>query len=525
MSDKPRFARGDGSLRFTPRGDSALAPMIDAPRLLVIAEAETEATTVLELLRGGGYTPTGQWVGDPQLEKGLAEEWDAIVYVVRNPGFADAHALEMLCSRRDAPVIVVSSDAAGTAVVAAIKAGAYDYVYADSPARLLPAVERALREVDMHRARSRTEAALRASEERFTKAFEYAPIAMSIVTTHGTIIRVNRAMCEMFGYSAAEMTNIPVWRITHPDDMPETIEQLRRLIEGEIDTWLLEKRFFHRDGHLLWGRSTTWLVRDADGSAQYVVSQLQDITEWKRMEEQTRLQQAELAHVLRVATMGETVAQIAHEVNQPLASIANFAHGLITRIDGGCVDPQTMRAVAGEIAGQALRASEVIRRLRDFLRKGEPKLVLCDANDVVRDALRLLEPDFRHHTIRVALELAPHPLPVQVDRVQVEQVVLNLLRNAVDALIAAPNGGRDLAVDTEQRDSGDVTVQVRDSGVGLPEQAGQQIFEPFFTTKRDGLGLGLSISRSIIRAHGGELWALRNAGRGATVGFTLPPAG
>jgi PAS domain S-box-containing protein len=349
-----------------------------------------------------------------------------------------------------------------------------------------------------------------------SKAFEYAPIGMSLVGIDGTILKVNRAMGQMFGYSPAEMANLPVWRITHPDDMPETIAQLQRLLEGEIDTWFLEKRFFHRDGHLLWGRSTTWLVRDAEGP-QFVVSQLQDITEWKRLQEQTRLQHAELAHVLRVATMGETVAQIAHEVNQPLASIANFANGLAARFDRGRFDVAAMRAVADEIAGEALRAGEVIRRLRDFLRKGDARIERCDANQLVREAVHLAEPEIRHHAIRLDLHLAPRPLPVEVDRIQVEQVVLNLVRNAFDAM-------RELAIATELHDDGDVGVHVRDTGIGLPEHAGTTIFDPFVTTKASGLGLGLSISRSIVQAHGGSLWARRNVGRGATVGFTLPSA-
>jgi PAS domain S-box-containing protein len=355
-----------------------------------------------------------------------------------------------------------------------------------------------------------------------SKAFEYAPIGMALVGVDGTIVKVNRAMGEMFGYTTAEMSSLPVWRITHPDDMPATIAQLQRLLEGEIDTWFLEKRYFHRDGHLLWGRSTTWLVRDADGP-KYVVSQVQDITEWKHLQEQARLQQAELAHVLRVATMGETVAQIAHEINQPLASIANFANGLTARFDRGRFDVAAMRAVADEIASQALRASEVIRRLRDFLRKGEPRLERCDVNHLVREAVHLAEPEIRPHAIHLDLHLAAQPLPVEVDRIQVEQVVLNLLRNAVEAMTDANAVDvRDLAIATELSDCGAVAVRVRDSGIGLPELADGMIFDPFFTTKDNGLGLGLSISRSIVQAHGGTLWALRNPDHGATVGFTLP---
>jgi two-component system sensor kinase FixL len=314
----------------------------------------------------------------------------------------------------------------------------------------------------------------------------------------------------------------PVWQITHPDDMPTTVEHMQQLVEGSIDTWELEKRYFHRDGHLLWGRSTTWLVRDAEGRGQYVVSQVQDITEWKRLEQQTLRQRNELARALRVASMGETVAQIAHEVNQPLASIANFAHGLIARLDRGRIEPLEARDAAQQIASEALRAGEVIRRLRAFLAKGELKRECCDANDVVRDALRLFHPELCQQGITLDLDLASTALPVEVDRVQIEQVVLNLLRNAIDAIVIPPSGPRDLTVDTRLCDGREVAVRVRDSGVGLPEGAGTEIFDPFFTTKAAALGLGLSISRSIVQAHDGLLWARSNQDRGATVGFTLP---
>ena len=494
-------------------------------RALLIDDSDADVQLALRELRHGGFAPQAQRVDSATaLRAALAETWDVVLCDWHLPGFSGEEALEILrAAQVDAPIIVVSSDRDDSGPVSALRGGAHEFVSKLALPRLVPAVERALREVDIRRERNRSEAELRASEERFAKAFEYAPIGMAMVTIEGSIIKVNAAMCAMFGYSEEEMSNLPVWRITHPDDMAETISQLQRLIEGEIDTWLLEKRYFHRNGDLLWGRSTTWLVRDATGAARYVVSQVQDITEWKRLQEQTRRQQAELAHVLRVATMGETVAQIAHEINQPLASIANFANGLTARFDRGHINIAAMRAVSDQIAGEALRANEVIRRLRDFLRKGDPKLVHCDANDVVRDAILLLEPDVRHHAIRLNLALAPYPLPVEIDRVQIAQVVLNLLRNAVDALIPQPDGARDLAIATE-RGERSIDVRVCDSGIGLPETAGDAIFEPFFTTKETGLGLGLSISRSIVEAHGGALWALPNNGRGATVGFTLPVA-
>jgi PAS domain S-box-containing protein len=422
------------------------------------------------------------------------------------------------------PIIVVSSGVGESEAVAAMRAGAHDYVTKHSVVRLVPAIQRALGEREMRRARRRAEAELRVSEERFTKAFEYAPIGMALVTVDGRILKVNRALGAMFGYAESEMRTMRVWEITHPDDMPATIEQMQRLLDDEIDTWFLEKRYFHRDGHPLWGRSTTWLVRDADGEPRYVVSQVQDITELKRIEDRMRQQQAELAHVLRVATMGETLAQIAHEVNQPLASIANYANGLIVRLDRDAVDTSTIRAIAERIADEALRATDVIRRLREFLRKGEPKRARCDANDIVRDAIRLADADLRQHAVHLDLALAPGPLTIGADRIQIEQVVLNLLRNAIEAMLGQPNGRRTLTVTTERGPADQVAVRVCDSGIGFAAATDGRIFDPFYTTKEGGLGLGLSISRSIVEAHGGVLRAARNDDGGATVGFTLPAA-
>ena len=169
------------------------------------------------------------------------------------------------------------------------------------------------------------------------------------------------------------------------------------------------------------------------------------------------------------------------------------------------MDPATSRAVAVQIADEALRASAVIRRLRDFLSKGDVKRTSCDVNVLVRDTLRLIEAEMRQHAIRLEVVLAEGAVPAAVDRVQVGQVLLNLVRNAVDALLPQPAPNRELAIGTALSSTGDVAVTVRDTGVGLPDVPEEIIFEPFFTSKQNGLGLGLSISRSIVRALGGTL--------------------
>jgi len=403
-----------------------------------------------------------------------------------------------------------------------IETGADGVLSLDTPAQVLAVVQQVLRTAEIRRARRRGDEALRESGERFTQAFTHAPIGMALVGIDGVTLHVNRALCLLLGYSETEMMGTPVWRITHPDDMPATIEQLQRLVEGESDTWHLEKRYIHRDGHVVWGRSTTWLVRGPDAQPCYVVSQVQDITAHKQLEEQMRRQQAELAHVLRVATMGEMVAEIAHEINQPLASIANFANGLAMRLERGVEDAGELRMAAAQIASEAQRASDVIRGLRDFLRKGDERREWCDTNELVREAVRLIEPEARQSAVALNVELTPARLRVAVDRVQVAQVVLNLLRNAFEALSTGDGGRRDVHVRTAADGQGLAVVSVRDSGTGLPRAQESRIFDAFFTTKEGGLGLGLSISRSIIEAHGGRLWARPNDDQGTTVGFALP---
>lgn len=493
-------------------------------RLLLIVGSDRDPEIWLGDLRRAGFEPSWERVASAAaLAAALAHEWDVALCDWHLPGLAGPDAVAMIRLRQvDLPIIIVSSDARQSAAVDALKAGADDFVVPQVTAQLAPVVERALREADMRRVRRRAEEALRESGERFAQAFAHAPIGMAIVGLDGITLHVNRACCAMFGRSEAEMAGMPVWRLTHPDDLPATFQQLQRLVEGESDAWHMEKRYLHSDGHIVWARSSTWLVRGPDGDARYVVSQLQDITAQRRLEEQMRRQQSELAHVLRVATMGEMVAEIAHEINQPLASIANFANGLAARLAGQPNDVEAMRGVAMRIASEAMRASDVIRRLRGFLRKGESKREHCTANEIVRDAVRLMEPELRQHTVAVSLELTTHPDVVDVDRVQVEQVVLNLLRNAIEAIAAASNGRRSLVVQTAVEANDTIVVSIRDSGIGLPDSAGTKIFEAFFTTKENGLGLGLTIGRSIIEAHDGKLWAQANPNGGATVAFTLP---
>jgi len=249
-----------------------------------------------------------------------------------------------------------------------------------------------------------------------------------------------------------------------------------------------------------------------------------EMVERQRAEERVRQQQAKLAHVLRLLTVEGMAAQLAHEINQPLAAVVNFARGLARRLSRPGLDVASARRATDQISREALRAAEVVQRLRAFLRKDAPRRELCDARDVVREAVSLIDDEARRAGVALRLDLDPHDATVEIDAIQVEQVVLNLLRNALEAMDERSPGPRSIVVQTVTTSDGGVEVRVRDNGPGLPVDDVQQLFEAFFTTKEKSLGMGLSISQKIVEAEGGALWGAANREGGATFSFTLPPA-
>jgi two-component system sensor histidine kinase TtrS len=214
-------------------------------------------------------------------------------------------------------------------------------------------------------------------------------------------------------------------------------------------------------------------------------------------------------------------AGLAHEINQPLGAVANYAQGAVLRLHNGSLGAAELLPVLEAIAQEALRAGDIIRRLRELLRKEPPTQEPADLNRLVRESAQFVEGEARDHDIALQLDLDPELPPVSCNDVQIEQVVLNLLLNAVDAVRMTPSGDRRVSVWTHADGTEAVEVAVRDSGPGLPDA---DVFAPFYTTKRGGLGMGLSISRSIVEAHGGHLAAASNEDGGSTFRFTLPVA-
>jgi signal transduction histidine kinase len=247
-----------------------------------------------------------------------------------------------------------------------------------------------------------------------------------------------------------------------------------------------------------------------------------DVIAQRRAELEAKEQRQQLTHLTRVSLLGQLSGALAHELNQPLTAILSNAQAALHFLAADRIDPAELREILGDIVAEDQRASEVIRRLRALFKRGETQLQWLDANELVREALDIAHGDLVARDVAAATELSPYLPPVKGDRVQIEQVLLNLLLNACEAMSANTRGQRELTIGTQATADGEVQISVADRGPGIPADEEPRLFEPFFTTKPQGLGLGLSISRSIITAHGGHLWGGNNDGPGATFYIVLP---
>ena len=239
---------------------------------------------------------------------------------------------------------------------------------------------------------------------------------------------------------------------------------------------------------------------------------------------EARKQRERLAHVARLGTLGEMAAGIAHELNQPLAAIANYTQACQRLMAAGDMDAEELGQVLGRVTAQARRAGDVIQRLRAFVRRHTPDRRNRNANELIHEILPLVEMDCRSHEVDLTLEFQPDLPKVQVDGIQLQQVLLNLTRNAVEAMNACERGERRLLIRTRALNEDEVELAVEDAGPGVADSMLEQLFEPFFTTKPEGMGLGLSLSRSIIEAHGGTLRYDSQPERGSIFRITLPTA-
>jgi PAS domain S-box-containing protein len=350
------------------------------------------------------------------------------------------------------------------------------------------------------------------------------PVAAWSVTPDGTPDIVNQAWFEYTGQTPEYVNSHPeAWMTTlHPEDR----ERASRIYWDGIRSgrdFTMEARFFRaRDGTYRWHLNRGVPVRDPKGNILRLVGTSTDVHDWRQAQEALRNTQAEFAHMTRVMTMGELTASIAHEVNQPLGAMVTSAAACARWLATKPPQMDKARRALERIANDGKRAAEVIRRIRALMKRQAPRKEWLDINEAILEVIALAQHQLRRSEILLETRLG-HDLPlVRCDRVQLQQVLLNLIINAIEAMSGIKERPRELTIVSASDGPDAVSVEVRDSGTGLDPEHAPHLFEPFYTTKAEGLGIGLSISRSILEAHGGRLSAAANAPHGTVFLFSLP---
>jgi PAS domain S-box-containing protein len=370
--------------------------------------------------------------------------------------------------------------------------------------------------------RKGAEEALRESETRFRTFVDHAGDAFFVYDLeHGSVVDVNRQACEGLGYTRQELIGqLPLaW---HQDSYQAEMESLvQRAVAGEtvFDThWHRRK-----DGTVFPVEVHSSLV--SYGGRRFLLKVARDISDRLRAEEQReRLRQleADLAHINRVSMMGELVASIAHEVSQPLSGVVSNASACLRWLAADAPNLEEVREAVGDIVRDGKRAGEVITRIRALTRRAATPREKLDLNETIREVLVLVGDQAKRNSVTIRTRFAVDIFPVLGDRVQLQQVALNLIKNGIEAMSGVEERARELVITTRTLDPEQMQVTVEDSGTGLDPKTIQKIFDPFYTTKPGGMGMGLAICRSILQAHGGRLWAEDNDGGGTMFHFTLP---
>ncbi len=375
--------------------------------------------------------------------------------------------------------------------------------------------------------RNRAQVALRLSEERFRLIVENIPGLLCTHTAEGALEFANQRLLDYTGRTQAAIQNWDWVSLIHPDDLPETL-QLWAHSCATGDPYSVEHRTRGADGVYRWFHVCGLPLRGEDGRIVRWYILLTAIDDRKKSEEALNKAQTELAHITRLTTMGELTASIAHEVNQPLAAVVNNANACLNLLRGNSPDFNEARDALTEIVEDADRAGVVIARIRQMAKRSPLEKSPLDVRAVIADVLLLARGESVVRSVAIRTELPEEPLPVLGDRVQLQQVMLNLVINAMDAVKTVEISKRSLLIRARResrRGNYEAWVSVQDYGTGFAPEDMDCLFKAFYTTKPQGLGMGLSISRSIVEAHGGRLWAERNDGDGATFTFNLPGAG
>ncbi len=367
--------------------------------------------------------------------------------------------------------------------------------------------------------RKRAEAALRASEERWRAMFETAPVGIATIDfEQRRYLTANQSFQRMSGYTEAELRNLTTLELTHEDDRAAMQERIDRGAVGVLQ----RKRYRRKDGEVVWADVTSFVIPATDSTPAFRGTVIVDITDRQRAEEALQQAQADLARLNRVMVLEEMAASVAHEVNQPIAAVITNANAGLRWLGARQPDLDEVRQALGRIVRDGTRAGEVIGRIRALVKKTPPRRERLDMNQTIREVVALTQAEMQRNGVTLQSRLADDLPLVLADRVQLQQVVINLIVNAIEAMSGADERPRDLTILSGMDNANDLFVEVQDTGPGLDPKQLDRLFQSFYTTKPDGIGMGLAISRSIAEAHGGRLSAAPNKPRGAIFRLLLP---
>jgi signal transduction histidine kinase/CheY-like chemotaxis protein len=453
-------------------------------------------------------------------------EIDLILADYKLPSFDGLSALKLaLDARPDVPFIFVSGTLGEEVAIDAVKIGATDYVLKQRLARLAPSVQRALRGARDRFERRKAEEALRRSEMYLAEAQR-----LSHTGSFGWDVATGEIHWsdETYRIFECDPTTTPSVQMvvdrTHPDDRIH----IRKAINDaptEQSSVNVEHRLRMPNGAIKYVQVVAHRAAGEDPQRAFLIGAVTDITERKRAEqehERLRELERELARINRVSIMGELAASLAHEIKQPLTAVAVNAEACLHWMRRERPELEQARHALSEISNAAQRSASIVERNCALYGRGTLQREPIDLNHVIREMVAMLRDTANQHGILIRSALDPNLPKKTADRVQLQQVLVNLMLNGIEAM---PGGDGELSVASRRTDDGQLLISVSDSGIGLSSKNLEHIFAAFFTTKPQGTGMGLSISRRIIESHGGRLWASANIGRGATFQFTLPDDG
>jgi PAS domain S-box-containing protein len=375
--------------------------------------------------------------------------------------------------------------------------------------------------VDVDEAK-RAEQALRESERSLRSVIDGIPGLVAILAPNGEVEAVNRQIFEYCGRSLQELKDWDTNGTIHPDDLPHLVALFTKSIAAGIP-YEIEARLRRFDGEYRWFYQRVVPVWDDSGRITRWYVLLTDVEDRTQALAQLQQMQSDFAHINRVSMMGELAASLSHEITQPIASARNNARAAQNFLNMQPLDLGEVREALACVVGDTDRAGDIIARIREQMKKAPPRKERFDLSAAINEVIVLARSVTNRNGVSVQTQLADGLFAVEGDRVQLQQVLLNLILNAAEAMGAVEVGARELLISTEQ-DQTSVLVAVRDSGPGIDPAHLERVFDAFYTTKSSGTGMGLSICRSIITAHGGRLWADANEPRGAVFQFTLPNA-